>query len=48
MKKLAALIGGLVCLSVMSKPKEEKPTKVINNYFITKTGCGGNCQCGKH
>lgn len=48
MKKLATLIGGLICLSVMNKPKTPVQPPVINNYFITKTGCGGGCSCGKH
>lgn len=48
MKKLATIIGGLVCLSVMNKPKRQEPPRVINNYFITKSGCGGRCNCGKH
>lgn len=48
MKKLATIIGGLICLRVMSKPKTPEIPKVINNYFITKTGCSGGCSCGKH
>lgn len=53
MKKLARLIGGLVCLSVMKKPRHNASPHVINNYFITKSGgcsgsCGGHCSCGKH
>lgn len=55
MKKLASLLGAIVCLIVMDKPKAEKPTRtVINNYFIKGTSnggcgsCGGNCKCGGH
>lgn len=53
MKKLATLIGGLVCLSVMKKPRRQASPRVINNYFITKAGscggsCSGHCSCGKH
>lgn len=55
MKKLATLIGGIVCLGIMSKPKTPEHPRIINNYFIAKGssggcsgGCGGNCGCGKH
>lgn len=48
MKKLAALIGALACLRIMEMPRREPMPRVINNYYITKTGCGGNCKCGKH
>lgn len=52
MKKIATLIGGLVCLNIMKKPRTPDVPRVINNYFITKTGCsgscGGKCVCGKH
>lgn len=49
MRKLATLIGSLVCLSVMKKPKTRIPTKVVNYYFVKK-GCSGSCggHCGKH
>lgn len=55
MKKLATLIGGIVCLGIMNKPKTPERPRIVNNYFITKGGsggcsggCGGNCGCGKH
>lgn len=30
---------------LLRKPKEKEPTTIVNNYFIKKTGCGGNCHC---
>lgn len=53
MKKLAVMIGSIICLKVMGQPKLSPPPRVINNYFVTKSsGCGGNCgghcNCGKH
>lgn len=44
MRKLATLIGAIICLSIMDKPKREAPPRVVNNYFIKSGGCGG---CGK-
>lgn len=53
MKKLASIIGVLVCWAVMDQPKKETLPRVVNNYYISKSGgcsgsCGGNCKCGGH
>lgn len=57
MKKFASILGAIVCLIVMEKPKSERPVRtVVNNYFIKGAteshsgcgGCGGNCKCGGH
>lgn len=49
MKKLATLIGGIVCLSIMKQPKRTLPERIINNYYISKgCGCGGKCGGCKH
>lgn len=55
MKKFASLLGAIVCLIAMEKPKASKPNyPVINNYFIkgvSSSGCGGcsgNCKCEGH
>lgn len=53
MKRLAIMLGGLVCLKVMKQPKAPLPVRTINNYFIKSGGgcggsCGGGCHCGKH
>lgn len=57
MKKFASILGAIVCLIVMEKPKTERPVRtVVNNYFIKGAsdghggcgGCGGNCKCGGH
>lgn len=51
MKKLATIIGSLICLSIMKQPKTQNSPRTVNNYFI-KSGCSGscgeNCKCGKH
>lgn len=47
MKKLASLIGVLVCWKLMDQPKTDRTPNVTNYYFIKK-GCGGNCHCGGH
>lgn len=53
MKKLATIIGAVVCLKTMRKPKSPAIVRTVNNYFIKSSGgcsghCGGNCSCGKH
>lgn len=52
MKKLATIIGTIVCLKAMSKPKSATIVRTVNNYFIKSGGCGGhcggNCSCGNH
>lgn len=47
MRKLVTLLGGLICIKIMSQPKNTIPVKTVNNYFI-RSGCGGTCGCGKH
>lgn len=52
MKKLATVIGALICVKIMGQAKSTIPVKTINNYFIKSGGCsgscGGHCSCGKH
>lgn len=42
MKKLASILGGFICVIIMSQPKQERNPQTINNYFI-KSGCSGSC-----